>query len=308
MKSAAEIITVVVPVHNRERLVLETLDSIASQTALPSLIIVDNNSSDSSLQAISNWTASHRSAAFPISVLSQPEPGATNARNLGLKNTTTPWVLFFDSDDLMLPNHIEHIMQAAESNRHATLIGWDTIVQPLEGKPYRKEFKGNNLIWRNIFNGIMSTQQYAAKTQLFHDCGGWNPVLAGWNDYELGMRLLLQKPKTVYIKHKPEVIVRCQRNSITGTNFSSATDKWEKSLDSCQLIFEKAHQPYYARCINLKRAVLAGLYLRENNITESDRLLKKVLSLEPRKWHRLILRIACRFTAAGGRGFHYLYP
>lgn len=308
MKSAADTITVVVPVHNRERLVLETLESIASQTVHPSLIVVDNNSSDSSLQAVSSWADAHRSVSFPITVLSQHEPGATNARNLGLENTATPWVMFFDSDDIMKPCHIERIVSIALSDQHIELIGWDTITVPLKGRPYLKKFKGKNLMWRNIFNGIMSTQQYAAKTHLFRECGGWNPALAGWNDYELGMRLLLLKPKTVYLKGKPEVIIRCQRNSITGTDFSSTPDKWENSLDSCQLIFEKAGQPYYVRCINLKRAVLSGLYRRENSHTESDRLMVKVLASESGKWCRFMLRLACRYTAIGGRGFHYLYP
>lgn len=307
MTGASHIITVVVPVNNREKLVLETLDSIASQTVRPALIVVDNNSTDATPGNIAEWANTHRSAQFPVTVLSQPLPGATNARNLGLENTTTPWLQFFDSDDIMLPTHIERLVETIKQNPAADIVGWDTLVQPLEGKTYRKQFAADNHLRRNIFNGIMSTQQYAATTRLFRESGGWNPELPAWNDFELGMRLLLKGPDIIYRRGEPTVVVRCQRNSITGTGYGASPEKWEKSLDSCQRIFEDAAKPALSACINVKRAVLAGLYLREGYSADSARLMNKVLSLEPGAFRRMLLRLACRYTAAGGRGAHYLF-
>ena len=53
-------ITVVVPVYNREHLVTRALDSIAAQDLRPlSLIVVDNNSTDHSLETVRRWAENH---------------------------------------------------------------------------------------------------------------------------------------------------------------------------------------------------------------------------------------------------------
>ena len=66
MALACNIVTIVVPVFNRSNLVVETLDSIACQTALPSLIIVDNNSTDNTMSVITEWAQENRKKNFPI--------------------------------------------------------------------------------------------------------------------------------------------------------------------------------------------------------------------------------------------------
>ncbi|MCM1021889.1 MAG: glycosyltransferase family 2 protein [Muribaculum sp.] len=306
MRSASNIITVVVPVFNRASLVTETLDSIASQKIKPSLIIVDNNSSDNTLQVIKQWAADNRSEIFPISVLRESQAGAAAARNKGLDNVTTPWTLFFDSDDLMHPSHISQIIETIKESPSANLIGWDTTMQLLSGKKIRKRFPDNNHIWYNIFNGIMSTQQYTAKTRLFHDCGGWNSSLRGWDDYELGMRLLLSRPSIVALHHEPTVYIRCQETSITGSSFSAEPDKWEKALDAAEIDFILANKGEYIKHINLKRAVLAGLYLHEKSKDNCNRLMKTVLNNATSPIQRLMLKLACRYTAIGGRGIHHI--
>ena len=59
-------ITVVVPVYNREHLVTRTLDSIAAQDVRPlSLIMVDNNSTDHSLDVVRMWRPNGCSFSIP---------------------------------------------------------------------------------------------------------------------------------------------------------------------------------------------------------------------------------------------------
>ncbi len=306
MKSASELITVVIPVYNRAGQVVETLNSVAGQTVKPSLIIVDNNSSDSSLAVVKQWVDANRSENFPISVFSQLRGGAAAARNRGLNNVTTPWTVFFDSDDIMLPGHIERIVQTITANPDATLIGWDTEWHTLANKVVVHKFPIRNLVWNNIFRSALSTLNYTATTALFRQAGRWDANLRGWDDYELGMRLLMLNPTIVKATGAPEVIVRCQTNSITGTHLSTHPEKWEHSLNCCEQVFIFAAMPQAARCINLKRAVLAGLYLREKSYANYRRLLETALSREKSAFRRLLLRIAARYTSLGGRGIHLL--
>ena len=95
------LLTIIVPVYNREGLITRTLDSIASaRQGTLSLMVVDNNSSDRTRAVCEEWAERHRSPVFRIDVFEELRPGAPAARNLGLRHVETPYVYFFDSDDL----------------------------------------------------------------------------------------------------------------------------------------------------------------------------------------------------------------
>lgn len=307
MKPAHEIITVVIPVFNRCDQVTETLDCVANQTMLPTLIIVDNNSTDSTLTVVQNWANNHRSNNFPITILSESKSGASAARNKGLNEVATPWTMFFDSDDIMLPNHVERLYHTIISNPNAELIGWDTEWRTLDKTTELLRFPTDNILWQSIFRSALSTQKYASTTQLFRQAGGWNENLPGWDDFELGMRLLLQNPTVIKINGAPNVQVRCQENSITGTSYSASIEKWELSLDCCEKIFLDADLPKAAQCINLKRAILAGLYRKEKSGHNYQRLIKTTESHEKSLFKRMLLRTAAIYVSLGGRGIHFLF-
>ena len=74
-------VTIVIPVYNRAHTIARTLRSIDAQTLRPArVILVDNNSSDSSVDAMRAWA----DGKDYVTLLSQPRPGACAARNRGL--------------------------------------------------------------------------------------------------------------------------------------------------------------------------------------------------------------------------------
>ena len=89
-------ITIIIPVYNRAEVVKATLDSVAMQLYRPiDVILVDNNSSDNTLEVLNEWKQAVESDDFRVKVLSESNPGATAARNRGLKEVTTPYTMFF---------------------------------------------------------------------------------------------------------------------------------------------------------------------------------------------------------------------
>ena len=99
-------ISLVIPVRNRASIVGRTLDSVAAQTRLPDqIVLVDNGSTDGTLEVLRRW-ANGRSN---VQVVTEPRPGAAEARNCGLRAVTEEYVMFFDSDDTMPPRHVEEI-------------------------------------------------------------------------------------------------------------------------------------------------------------------------------------------------------
>lgn len=293
------LLTIIIPVYNRESLVERTLSSVAAQTLRQlQVILVDNNSTDNSLQVLQQWQRANSRPDFQIEVLTEKQPGAAAARNCGLAAASSEFVMFFDSDDTMTPDHCARALTALTSPAKPDLVGWDINMHLLNGKTARKPFYATDPLWHCVMHGSMGTQRWAARTDLVRRAGKWNPDIMGWNDIELGTRMLLLSPRIEKLNGTPTVNVFSQADSITGTCFSSTPRKWETSLDAIEASMPDRRLRRYP---NLRRALLAGNYARENAPDDSRRLLSAALAREDSRFHRILLRAACRYVAFGGR-------
>ncbi len=290
MDQKAKMITIVVPVINRAGLVERTLDSIARQRLDGfKIVVVDNGSTDSTLQTVSRWIASHdRNGNF--SVITELTKGAPAARNAGLKCVDTPYVMFFDSDDEMLPGHLEMVAKGVAENPDADILGWNVDQQLPTGRRQTGRFDDHTPLFRHLVHSILSTQRYVARTELVRHVGAWNESVRGWNDYELGVRLLLESEKIVKLNagNKPTVKINFTCESITGTSFSTDCDKWEHSLDLIEHTLKERFQKALP-WIGYRRAVLAADYLRELNVKDCFRLLRKAIGSDSPELLTLIL-------------------
>lgn len=293
-------ITIIVPVYNRADIVGKTLASIEAQTLRPlSVILVDNNSTDNTFEVLTQWKQASEADDLKITILTERRPGAAAARNRGLDATSTDYVMFFDSDDTMAPTHAARVLEAFILHPNLDIVGWDINMHLLNGAVCRKPFYANDVMWHCVMHGSMGTQRWAAKTELVKCAGEWNPGIMGWNDIELGSRMLLLNPHIKKLSGCPTVDVYSQIVSITGTDFASGADKWERSLDAIETSMPCRRLRRYA---NLRRALLAGDYAREGAKSLSDRLLGKALAKESCQFYRVLLKIARLYVAGGNRG------
>lgn len=303
-------LAIILPVYNRATLVKETLDSIANQTHRPiHLIIVDNNSTDDSLYVVKSWADAHQTPDFKIDVISESKPGAAATRNRGLSLAEEEWTMFFDSDDLMSPNHAANAMKCAKETKNADIIGWDVNMRLLHGKTIVKKFEGADLMFHGIMHGCMATQCYMARTSLFRKAGQWNENVKVWNDIELATRLLslpiehrskngrIVKGINVYkINGKPTVDVICHQESITGINYSDKGMERDYAIDC----IEASLKPEQKWIANLKRAILAGNFRKEGEEKMAQALMQKVT--DSSRWHRILFNFAFLHTGKGRRG------
>ena len=298
-------ITVVITVYNRADIILATLESLDRQRGNWHCVLVDNGSTDDTFNTLLRWANNRQHHNRNITLVSERVPGAAAARNRGLQEVTTPWVMFFDSDDIMLDGHMQRVVDGIHANPDADIIGWDVAVKCLDGSNTTRVFADKDVLFRNMFNAIFATQRYAVRTDFFRNAGAWDPTVMGWNDYETGMRLAANNPMVVKLTGHPTVLVVEQKNSITGTDYASGAKKWEHALDCCEqtLRQHKLHQAL--RWLELRRMVLAALYAREGS-AEAQRLYSQVLSRCQSPWRRIILKTAYAYTRKGGRGIHIL--
>lgn len=306
MKDAnTPLLTVIIPVYNRAELMKRTLASVEAQSLRPlNLILVDNNSTDNTLAELERWKSEHETPGLRVTVLRETSPGAAAARNRGLREVTTPYTMFFDSDDVMAPNHCRRAVDGFLTHPDAEIVGWD-VRCVLQNKQIIRKFATRNAIWNNIQFGSMSTQRYAAKTELFRRVGGWNPDCLGWDDTELGIRMLLNSREIVRLPGEITVDVLHYNDSITGASFTSGAGKWERALDIIRRDFEEhftADSPSrqrYLRYVNLRCAILAGDYGHENSPELGAALLTATIKAEPSPLYRLLYKAAYHWRTLG---------
>lgn len=293
-------LSIVIPVFNRADVVVHTLESVRHQSWRPlKVILVDNASTDNTLEVLEHWRQQESAPGFEIVVVSESKPGAAAARNRGLQEVTTEYTMFFDSDDLMSPRHVERAMRYLEKH-DADIVGWDVNYVDFNGRTSKLKFKAKDALWHNIMHGGFATQRYIARTSLFRKAGLWNSSVAGWDDVELGVRLLVNSPVLAKVEGTPTVTVNAMENSISGRDYSSGSEKWEYALDLMEETMK--HNGIGRRYADFRRIILAGNYVEEGAIEEGLRLFRSVARRECSYGYGLIYRLAFTYTAHGGRG------
>lgn len=298
-------ISIIVPVYNREDLIGKTLDSIKGQTFRPlQLILVDNGSTDESLSKLNQFRAeSDVEQDMEIIILEEQKKGAAAARNRGAMAADGDWLIFFDSDD---------VMDASLVAEYASKItaDIDIVNVPVEietgGKPWRPYYPKKRFLENHILHSTFSTQRYMMRSELFEKAGGWNENLPGWNDWELGVRILLQSPRIAQIKGRPLVRVLDHPDSITGTDFSSRHEWWERAVDAAEADIRSSDHPQKGRLlkfIEFRRILLAGNYHREGNRELAQQLYATTCAkVQTDKMMRRLYPIVYKYICMGGRG------
>lgn len=108
-------ITVVVIVHNSEVYAERCLNSLIDQDSqLFRVVIVDDGSTDRSREICRTIIDRMR---VPVQLLELPHGGVAEARNQGLAQVDTPYVLFLDGDDWLEPNTISTMMALVDADQ-----------------------------------------------------------------------------------------------------------------------------------------------------------------------------------------------
>ena len=115
------IVSVVVPVFNRARMVREAIESaLAGAPAVPlEVVVVDDASTDDTWDSL-------RAYADPRLRIARLErnSGQSAARNRGLELAAGRYVKFLDSDDVLLAEHLPSEVRAMEAGADIAVSGW----------------------------------------------------------------------------------------------------------------------------------------------------------------------------------------
>lgn len=96
------LVSVIIPVYNRENTIKRAIDSVLSQTySNIELTVVDDGSTDQTVKIVSSYRDDR------VRLICQREHGGANkARNIGIENSRGEYIAFQDSDDEWLPDKL----------------------------------------------------------------------------------------------------------------------------------------------------------------------------------------------------------
>lgn len=102
-----EKVSIIIPVYNMEKYLVQCLDSVVGQTySNLEVIIVDDGSTDASPKICDEYANKY---SF-VTIYHKPNGGLCSARNYGLNRITGDWILFVDSDDWCETDYVEKLM------------------------------------------------------------------------------------------------------------------------------------------------------------------------------------------------------
>lgn len=101
-------ISIVIPLYNKEQSIVRTLDSVLVQTYKHyEVIIVNDGSTDRSRELVELWICTKQDNRFLL--INQPNGGVCSARNRGIQEAKGEYIAFLDGDDLWAPTYLEEL-------------------------------------------------------------------------------------------------------------------------------------------------------------------------------------------------------
>lgn len=229
------LVSVVVPVYNREGLVPFAIDSILGQTYHNlEVVLINDGSTDNSLAVLRNYE--HQ---FPdkVRVIDQANQGQVKARNVGIRASKGRYIAFLDSDDVWRPEKLE--LQLPEFgpgvglvycgaefvNNEGACLGFEVVDPDLTGNIYTQLLIKNRMTGGTVVVSREALDQVGLFDEELRAAENWDLWIRVCKQYKAGAvaRPLIQyrfhpnnmsKDFDLMLSAKRRIIEKhCDRNS-----------------------------------------------------------------------------------------------
>lgn len=194
-------VSVVIPAFNRAETIAETFDSLLAQSFEDwEAVVVDDGSEDTTAEIVRAYAA--RDHRFRLH--RQANAGVSAARNTGIAEAKSPWLMFLDADDWLAPDALTRLSAAAAQDRHVALaVGGsvqmlsDGSQQPEETPPSEEE-----LFLTFARTCAFSIHACIVSTARVRAVGGFDDTLVTCEDWDLWLRIARTLPRLARVQEK----------------------------------------------------------------------------------------------------------
>ncbi|EKG2653949.1 glycosyltransferase family 2 protein [Vibrio parahaemolyticus] len=220
MQNKEDVVSIIMPTYNSEQTVVESIQSVLSQTYKNwELIIVDDRSTDNTWQVIQTYADKYDN----IRVFQNKENlGAGASRNFAIKKARGRFIAFLDSDDLWTEDKLaEQIPFMLENNYPLTYTHYSrfnseeelSVVTAPEYTTYKK------LMYSNVIGCLTAVYDTQALGKRYM------PLIRKRQDMGLWLDILKDTPKA-YCLPKPLAKYRMD-SGMTANKFSVLSYQWK---------------------------------------------------------------------------------
>ena len=277
-------ISIIIPVYNKSEYIETTLNSLKNQSFNEwECIIIDDNSSDSSLDKIHSYLQSD--LRFKI-IKNDVNRGACYCRNQGIKLAKGKYIMFLDADDYISNNCLKNRV-----SKFKELTDFDFLVFP--SGTFKKSIGDSSMIWNNFKGNHLN--RFLAHDLPWVICSviwqksflkqiqGFDETFPRLQDVELHVKALKCNNinYTVFSESNPDSFYRIDRNRI-----SDKFDFLMKDIDGKILFLLKMNREFpnnkFLKGTYFESLVNVSFFYKRNEINkkEYNQLLDMVLENE----------------------------
>lgn len=268
--------SIVIPLYNKEKFIVETINSALNQSYENfEIIVINDGSTDNSLIEVNNIQDKR------ITTYTTKNQGVSNARNNGMENASADYICFLDADDYWHPNHLKTlhklILNFPDCGLYATaykkkhLTG--TIKSVYKNIP-NQAWKGivKEYFESSLINSIAWTSTVCVPKKIIDSVGMFDPkiTLGAGEDTDLWIRIAL--------KHKVAF-----DNTVTGIHNLHAENRVSNSNTNIRKFLDLDKYENYVsqhkglkKYLDLNRFSIAMQYKLANNKQMAKNISSKI--------------------------------
>lgn len=213
----ASAVSVIITNYNYERFILECLESLLNQQLKGfELHIVDDHSTDNSLEIIRKWSFLNRKKFKKISLLAMDKnSGPAIARNVGIQQSTGRYCFMLDADNILFPNCLNKLVDALDNSSaefsYSIISKFDMLEECLCYLPWDPE---------RLKRGNYIDTMAMVRKSWFQRIGYYSDnacTKLGWEDYDLWIKTALHGGKGILV---PQILSKYRVHS-TSRSFTT---------------------------------------------------------------------------------------
>lgn len=275
-------VSIIIPIYNAEKTILETIQSVQSQSFTDwELIVIDDGSTDNSVKIVEEIKESR------LQLFCYENAGATVARNRGLAQANGNFIAFLDADDLWSEDKLVLQLAALQNNPDAGVAYcWTSFIDE-QGKIFflQKPVWHQGNVYRDLLlrNFLACGSIPLIRREAIAAVGEFDPHLKSCQDWEYWLRLA--KNWSFVIVPKYLVFYRQSSGSIS----SKVEERERASLMILEKAFSTASQEFQSlksQSFAHNYRYLARLYLQrqqdQEGIKKAGKKLFQAVRLNPK--------------------------
>jgi glycosyltransferase involved in cell wall biosynthesis len=229
------LVSILIPAHNAEKYLAETLRSALDQTWTPKeIIVVDDGSRDGTLAIAKSFESAI------VKVISQENKGQSSSENRAISESQGDLIEFLDSDDLMTPNKLAvqvHRLLVAGQDCIAS-CRWGRFRESPEAawfvpQPFWQDMAPVDWLvacWER--HSMMHGAAWLIPRPVIDRAGLWDPSLSLINDFDFFTRVLLKCRHVCFCPAPTTYYRSCLPASLSGLQSAAGFDSAIRSLEA----------------------------------------------------------------------------